>query len=139
MTVSGDTMRVLVAGSRYIESPDLVYKILGEVTRRPGFEMTRLVAGDATEGVDVHAKAWATLRGIPFSGHRLDKEYQDCDSAIIIGETRSLWGRIVIEVMVSNNIPFVEILVLNGKYAYEPEKPASLTYSKRVREWRPTE
>lgn len=53
-------MRVIVAGSRGIDSYDLTVRAI----EQSGFVITELVSGDASAGADRHGPVWADQNGV---------------------------------------------------------------------------
>jgi YspA, cpYpsA-related SLOG family len=61
-------MRVIVAGSRGIEDP----KLVADAIKESGFDITELVSGACSRGMDALGEKWAFLNGIPIKRFAAD-------------------------------------------------------------------
>lgn len=82
-------MKVIVAGSRHINKPELVDQAIAHAISTFKINITELVEGEA-KGVDTFAKRWAKARSITVKPFPAKWEDVSVPGAIV---KTSLWGR----------------------------------------------
>ena len=114
-------MRVIVAGSRTINDRELVFKTI----ETSGLEITTVISGCCSSGVDKLGEAWAASKGIPVDRYPANWEIygrmagpirngvmaQKADALILVWDGKSAGSSSMKSAATNRGLKIVEIVI----------------------------